>query len=506
MNLFGGKSNIKRVQAVVRTVRVADPKGPEPRPSAVRQHSQTTQTHRATASPAGESPSTPRSSPGTPSVDTADSSRLRAPKRRARRTSPAKQDRVNFGSDGDEDEEDTDDNHARKKQKLAGSIDSKRQLRQKQAFSEEDGGVFDMIHAANISFVGKRNKNSEPVTEHVTVKLQYPSSSQQESYNLVFGRDLIDPCKEILAIAKIVTEVYLTPDQAIAFDEPNSGILRQLVKARNILKKEPTNPDLLENFKSAVDTYNKSITNLIKEGAITKNLDNRHHLPLNMIRCMLRQVYDRAVSPRVDLLKQYENGTDNVYGELLPNFISEALSKTGLKSDQVFVDLGSGVGNVVLQAALEFGCESWGCEMMKNATDLADAQASEFNARCRLWGIQPGEVHLERGDFLESQAIHEAMKKADVILVNNQAFTPDLNQKLVQLFLDLKDGCKIVSLKSFVPDGYKITSRNLGNPVNLLSVQKGEYYSESVSWTDAGGTYFIATKDEKRLKKWADQH
>jgi len=224
-----------------------------------------------------------------------------------------------------------------------------------------------------------------------------------------------------------------------------------------------------------------------------------------MIRCILQQVYDRAVSPNVELLKHYENGTDNVYGELKDKFISEALIKTGLKSGQVFVDLGSGVGNVVLQAALEFGCESWGCEMMKNASDLAEAQEKEFNARCRLWGIQPGNMHLERGDFLENRKIHQAMKRADVILVNNQAFTPDLNQKLVQLFLDLKDGCKIVSLKSFVPDGHKITSRNRDNPVNLLSVKKGEYFSKSVSWTDAGGTYFIATKDEKLVKKFMDR-
>lgn len=223
-----------------------------------------------------------------------------------------------------------------------------------------------------------------------------------------------------------------------------------------------------------------------------------------MIRCMLRQVYDRAVSPKVDSLRQYTNGTDNVYGELLFDFISRALTEAGLKSDQVFVDFGSGVGNVVLQAALEFGCESWGCEMMKNAADLAEEQASEFKARCRLWGIQAGEVHLERGDFLENAAIHETMKRADVILVNNQAFTAPLNQSLVHKFLDLKDGCKIVSLRSFVPDD-TIKDRNLYNPANLLSVKKGEYYSNSVSWTDAGGNWFLSTKDGKRLKKWADR-
>ncbi|MBN6743433.1 hypothetical protein JKG47_23855, partial [Acidithiobacillus sp. MC6.1] len=81
--------------------------------------------------------------------------------------------------------------------------------------------------------------------------------------------------------------------------------------------------------------------------------------------------------------------------ELLDSVISKILKETKLMSDQVFLDLGSGVGNVVLQAALEVGCESWGCEMMKNAYTLADRQKEEFQARCRLWGGKPGRVRLE---------------------------------------------------------------------------------------------------------------
>jgi H3 lysine-79-specific histone-lysine N-methyltransferase len=261
-----------------------------------------------------------------------------------------------------------------------------------------------------------------------------------------------------------------------------------------------TNKGLLDGFKKAVENYNSTIESLLKGGAVATNLDAMHHLPLRMVHCILQQVYDRAVSPRVELLKHYENGTDNIYGELKDRFISEALAEAGLKSDQVFVDLGSGVGNVVLQAALEFGCESWGCEMMENACKLADAQEKEFAARCRLWGIKTGQVRLERGDFLVHQEILKTIKRADVILVNNQAFTPQLNQNLIHLFLDLKDGCKIISLKPFGEDGQQISSRQRFNPANLLVVTKLEYYSGSVSWTDVGGSYYIAEKDSKRLE------
>lgn len=251
--------------------------------------------------------------------------------------------------------------------------------------------------------------------------------------------------------------------------------------------------------------YNSAIDRLRKSGSIAKQLDATHRLCLSHVERILNQIYARTVSPRVESLRQYENGSDNVYGELLPRLISTIFKETGLKSGQVFVDLGSGVGNVVLQAALEIGCESWGCEMMQNACELAELQQAEFEARCRLWGIAPGKTHLIRGDFLRETAIIDVLKRADVVLINNQAFTPQLNNELINHFLDLKEGCQIVSLKSFVPPGHKIQSRNLNSPVNLLTVKEKNYWSNSVSWTDVPGSYFIATKDSSKLKAFVEK-
>jgi [histone H3]-lysine79 N-trimethyltransferase len=218
-------------------------------------------------------------------------------------------------------------------------------------------------------------------------------------------------------------------------------------------------------------------------------------LPRNVIAFILDQVYDRTVALKVELLSKYENGTDNVYGELLHPFITDILvEKIKMTSDQVFVDLGSGVGNVAIQAALEIGCESWGCEMMENACNLAEAQVKEFTSRCVLWGVAPGKVFLERGDFRKSTRIHEALKRADVILVNNQAFTSQLNDDLVRMFLDLKSGCKIISLKTFVHD-HKSASHNINDVGStILDVEALTYPSGYVSWTDAGGTYCISTR------------
>ena len=324
--------------------------------------------------------------------------------------------------------------------------------------------------------------------------------AKSNRYELVepIQKDEFTALEDIREVLEVITNCYLPESEAAVLKDDSHGLLIRLRRA--------TNKRAGDEYMALIEEWNQTLTKLRKDGTITRILDEVKNLDLKLIERILTQTYSRTVSPRVGLLRQYENGTDNVYGELLPKFISDILRKdTNMKSDQVFVDLGSGVGNVVLQAALEIGCESWGCEMMENACDLANLQEKEFKARCRLWGLDVGAIHLQRGDFLENIEIGKVLKKADVVLVNNQAFTPELNDRLVSLFLDLKEGCKIVSLKSFVPAGHKITSRNINHACNVLDVTEKRYYSACVSWTDAPGSYFLAKKDSARLKSFTEK-
>ncbi|CAK7210635.1 Nucleosomal histone H3-Lys79 methylase [Sporothrix curviconia] len=325
--------------------------------------------------------------------------------------------------------------------------------------------------------------------DDVSVQLQYPGSRHKEFYELVWGKEKIDAVKDIKTTIKHITEVYLTDEQAVPFVDSTTGIIRQLERASS---------EMIKNyrlFKSAVEDFNNRLLAMHDDGTLAANLAKKHELPRHFVAFVLDQVYDRTVAPKVDLLRKYENGSDNVYGELLHPFITDILvDRLKMTSDQVFVDLGSGVGNVVLQAALEIGCESWGCEMMENACNLADEQKKEFTERCRLWGIAPGKVHLQRGDFRVNPAILDVLKRADVVLVNNQAFTSQLNDDLVRMFLDFKSGCKIVSLKSFVHD-HKSASYNMNDVgSSILDVELLTYPQEFVSWTSAAGSFCISTR------------
>ena len=311
-----------------------------------------------------------------------------------------------------------------------------------------------------------------------------------------YGSDDFKPIEDIVEVMHKIAEHYLPQRERHLFDNESTGYPQRL--SRGVKRQSE------KEIRETIEEWNSALTKLRDDGTIANFLDSYKRLDPRLVERVLTQTYSRTVSPRVSSLREYENGTDNVYGELLPKFVSNILNTdTQLQPDQVFIDLGSGVGNVVLQAALEIGCESWGCEMMKNACDLAELQRQEFIARCQLWGLAVGDIKLERGDFLSNTAIAKALQRADVVLVNNQAFTPELNEGLTRMFLDLKEGSRIVSLKSFVPTGHKITARNLNSPYNVLQVEEKEYYSGCVSWTNAPGTYYVSTKDTCKIRAFA---
>ncbi|KAK0623467.1 histone methylation protein DOT1-domain-containing protein [Immersiella caudata] len=494
MSIFNQKSKFK-VKTEVRTVRqaVAPKPKPRPHPSAAPPSSTTSAKSRkngllsAPSSRASPKPPSPYPSPRPTEASSSSGARKR---RTGSSRSPAS---PSFSDSEDEDDDWEDSLDARKRMKRAHEAqqpsDPNRVVRHPKLWTgagvdEADVARLPMIHASRFASLEQK---CQPVLglapDDARVKLQYPGARHPERYELVWGKDKIDAIKDITTVVNFVASTYLVDEEADFLVNQNTGICRKLERSKN------TNDGVA--FKAALREYNERVLSLQRQGTIGRNLDAMHGLPRDLVAFVLDQVYDRTVAPKVDLLAKYENGTDNVYGELLHPFISDFLERTKAKSDQVFVDLGSGVGNVVLQAALEIGCESWGCEMMENACGLAEAQQKEFSARCRLWGIAPGKVHLERGDFRKNEKILSALKRADVVLVNNQAFTSQLNDNLVNMFLDLKPGCKIVSLKTFVHDN-KIAENDVAT--SILEVEHLTYPEEYVSWTSASGTYCISTR------------
>lgn len=207
-------------------------------------------------------------------------------------------------------------------------------------------------------------------------------------------------------------------------------------------------------------------------------------IPDKVVLRIVDETYQRCVGPNVKNLRRYEAFSSEVYGELMPSFTSDIIAATGLNSSSLLMDLGSGVGNVLLQASLQTGCRSYGIELLEGPASVARQQWKQFQKRCRMWGVRTGEVELEQGDMLKSKRVTELMGAADVVLVNNKVFQQSrecpircrlrmsclrgilwsiflVNEALRAKFLDLKEGAIVVSLKPFVSPNARVTERNV---------------------------------------------
>ncbi|BGP18455.1 hypothetical protein JCM10213_003188 [Rhodosporidiobolus nylandii] len=276
---------------------------------------------------------------------------------------------------------------------------------------------------------------------------------------------------------------------------PSESLIRTLERARS--KRDGP------SFLSALQTYNSKILALKDAGVLRANIEGMKGLREKVWQKVFYQCYDRAVGPEIEELRRYEAFSDNVYGELLPSFMNEIFEKTHLGPGKVFVDLGSGVGNCVVQAALATGASAYGFENMPHASHLARLQVAEAEKRFQLWGLSGGPMSVVEADFVGNPEVEKVMRSADVVLVNNEVFSSDLNQRLSWLFLDLPASAKIISLKPFLPSHFKITSHNAHSPFAILS-QSGplRYKPGSVSWKMEGGTFFYSRVDRGRVERF----
>ena len=218
---------------------------------------------------------------------------------------------------------------------------------------------------------------------------------------------------------------------------------------------------------------------------------------------ILSRVYARVVSISSNKLRYYKAFTAEVYGELLPCFTSEVLTKVGMKPHHKFYDLGSGVGNTTLQAALEFGAAlSGGCELMAHASKLTLEQSNMVQRNLSVFGLK--QLNLEWAllqSFADNEQVRRTVIDCDILIVNNYLFDAELNYKVGKLLYGLRPGSKIVSLRNFISPRYKASFDD--TVFDYLQVEKHEMeHNMSVSWTANKVPYYISVVQKEVCKQY----
>lgn len=205
--------------------------------------------------------------------------------------------------------------------------------------------------------------------------------------------------------------------------------------------------DLLRNLEKAYHTHNgplfvstmHEINRLLRQlkGKMIQNVQyGWDGVPPAVWKAVVEECYQRCVGPSIKDLSKYTPFSNEVYGELNASFVSDIVFRTNLRANNTFVDLGCGVGNCLLQVALQVGCTANGIEINPPPANLGALQVAQFRKRLRLWGLNAGSVCLRKGDFCEDLSVREWISKADVVLVNNWAFSAQCESNSIVLSED----------------------------------------------------------------------
>eukprot|EP00588_Corethron_pennatum_P000542 CAMPEP_0194293152 /NCGR_PEP_ID=MMETSP0169-20130528/47278_1 /TAXON_ID=218684 /ORGANISM="Corethron pennatum, Strain L29A3" /LENGTH=532 /DNA_ID=CAMNT_0039041567 /DNA_START=155 /DNA_END=1753 /DNA_ORIENTATION=+ len=206
------------------------------------------------------------------------------------------------------------------------------------------------------------------------------------------------------------------------------------------------------------------------------------------------------------------------YGRFLPQATEEIFNLVGLKKGDTFLDIGSGIGLVVLQAAATRGCKSRGLELMKGRMEMANKLHKGLNSS--IHKVDPSVdaekiqdlIDLRRGDLTDPANL-EFLTSVDVVFVNNYECIfsarsgggtkkASLDDHIAALFTKMPVGCQCVTLEPLYVLGKSRSEANTSRKKRGLEPRDDSSFfeyrqlfstlnpDEIVSWGSAGGKKF----------------
>nr|QDF21436.1 histone-lysine N-methyltransferase, H3 lysine-79 specific-like protein [Brachionus koreanus] len=280
-----------------------------------------------------------------------------------------------------------------------------------------------------------------------------------------------------------------------------------------------------ENLKLLCDLFNEWV-NKNQENIQLKKLkvdSLKLRASGKLAKFILHLVYNRAVL-EPEKLNHYEPFSPQVYGETSYDLIEEMLKRIKLEENDAFIDLGSGVGNVVLQVAAVSKCKiCYGFEKAEWPARYAIKMEQEFKYWMNFFGKTYSEFRLYKGDFLSNEEFLEVASTSDssmmrkistgdyvkelidqskLIFVNNFAFGAAVDHQLKLRFQDMPEGAFIVSSKPFCSLNFRINDRNTNDLGAILNLNEFEPLNGHVSWTDRPINYYFQKIDRTLLEKY----
>ncbi|CAG0917717.1 unnamed protein product [Notodromas monacha] len=287
----------------------------------------------------------------------------------------------------------------------------------------------------------------------------------------------------------------------LVFDEVYKNNVHNITTRNNIIAKMPSSD--YEEMRSMCDRFNK-LVKAMHGMYMGTTLDPLCENPPSskILNAIITKVYRASVS-NPERLNCYTAFTPSVYGETKFETIEKMLECISLDENSVVIDLGSGVGQVVLQIAASARVKMvYGIEKEEIPNTYAQAMDRNFRTWMNWFGFKYSPFELIAGDFLHEEH-RTKITSSKLIFVNNYVFGAEVDNALKKIFEGCEHGTAIVSSVAFGKcTNNRPNSRNVQDLGVLLDTKKVPPIIGEVSWTDKPVKYFVQFIDLVRLNAY----
>ncbi|KAI6203103.1 Histone-lysine N-methyltransferase, H3 lysine-79 specific [Aphelenchoides besseyi] len=223
-----------------------------------------------------------------------------------------------------------------------------------------------------------------------------------------------------------------------------------------------------------------------------------------LLQRVINLCYNKAVDNEKALNKHYEAFSSQTYGETTFKRMELILDEIKPTSNDVFVDLGSGVGQLVAHVAGGSKVKAaYGIEIASLPANFAARLEEEFRKLMKFYGKTVRPFSLENADFLDEKYRDLITNQATIIFINNFAFQADLEAKIkTYLLQELKDGTKIISTKPYVALNKTVNERHMNDISSIMDVYEMKKCPNPCSWTSADVPYYLHVVNQEKLEKY----
>ncbi|KAI6182583.1 Histone-lysine N-methyltransferase, H3 lysine-79 specific [Aphelenchoides bicaudatus] len=289
----------------------------------------------------------------------------------------------------------------------------------------------------------------------------------------------------------------------LAFEE-NDSLRTTVSNSLTFCLDELYNADF-ETLQSVCTAFNKAAPTIsqLSKGMTTPGVNADLASP-KFLQRIITHCYNKAVENERALNKHYEPFSSCTYGETSFERMQMIIDEINPKGHDVFVDLGSGVGQLVAHMAGGSKVKkAFGIEISELPAKFAARLEEEFRKLMRFYGKKTRCFSLDRGDFLDRKYRDLIIKEATIIFINNFAFNPDLESRIkYELLVELQSGTKVISTKPYAPLKGHITDRQLYDFASMVDITELRRCSNPCSWTANDVPYYLHVVDHGKIEKY----